>query len=277
MSPLAMLFLAATATGSATAVGAVPFLLAREVPRRVYDTLLGFGAGLMLAAATLGLLPAALHSVRATGVVDGGRLLQVLVGFGVGVAVLFLMDRKIPHQHAGGHHHHQEGDYDRTGHDHCHHATVDDRARHQGLLVLGAMSLHRLPEGFAIGAGFASGATRPLGLMLAVAIAVQNVVEGVVMAAPLRRGGLASGRLVGLVGATGLAVPVAAIGGYLLSGIDGVLPVALSLAAGALIYLTCNEIIPESHSHKNERRATFGLLAGFVFIILLQMALGHVE
>jgi ZIP family zinc transporter len=274
------LLVAATLTGSATAVGALPFLVLREVPRRTYDLLLGFGAGLMLAAATLGLLPAALRGVRAHDALDPTRLVQVLAGFGAGVALLSLMDRLIPHLHAGGHQMHQQGHDDATGHEHCHHATVDERARHQGLLVVGAMSLHRLPEGFAIGAGFAPAlpSLRPLGIVLAVAIAVQNAVEGVVMAAPLRRGGLGAARLIALVALTGMAVPLAALAGYYLAGAaEGTLTVALSLAAGALIYLTCNEIIPESHSHQNERRATFGLLSGFVLIILIQVLTGHGE
>jgi ZIP family zinc transporter len=259
-------------------VGALPFLVARDVSRRTYDLLLGFGAGLMLAAATLGLLPAALRGVRVDDAVDGMRLARVLLGFGGGVLALALLDRMIPHLHAGGHHQHQ--DHDEGEHAHCHHDTVDERARHQGLLVLGAMSLHRLPEGFAIGAGFAAGghALRPLGIMLTAAVAAQNAIEGAVMAAPLRRGGLGPLRLLVYVGATGLAVPAAALAGYFLSDVvPGALPVALALAAGALIYLTCNEIIPESHSHANERRATFGLLSGFVLIILLQVLTGHAE
>jgi zinc transporter, ZIP family len=277
---LTVLF-AAVLTGSATAVGTLPFLLVREVSRAAYDTMLGFAAGLMLAAATLGLLPAALRGVRdagGAGAVDGAKLAWVLAGFGAGVAVLFFMDRLIPHVHAGGHHEHQHGEAPDDPHHDCDHRDAREKARHQGLLVLGAMSLHRLPEGFAIGAGFAAGGPRALGVLLASAVAVQNAVEGAVMAAPLRRGGLAPLPLVALVGATGLAVPVAAIAGYFLSSVAaGALPVALALAAGALIYLTCNEIIPESHSHKNERRATFGLLGGFVLIILMQLFLGHAD
>ncbi len=272
------LLFAATITGCATALGALPFLVIREVARSVYDTLLGFGAGLMLAASTLGLLPAALHGVRSDDSVDFARLAMVLGGFLGGVLVLSLMDRLIPHVHAGGHHGHQEGHDHDDEHAECHHPTVDEKARHQGLLVLGAMTLHRLPEGFAIGAGFATGATRPLGIMLAFAVAAQNAVEGAVMAAPFRRGGLSPGRLLATVAATGLAVPAAALAGYFIADkIAGALPVALSLAAGALIYLTCNEIIPESHSHKNERRATAGLLVGFVLIILLQVFTGRAD
>src|SRR5207245_2568559 len=107
------------------------------------------GAGLMLAAATLALLPSALHGVASDGPISGARLVLVLAGFAVGVALLFAMDRFIPHQHAGGHRDHLEGHEE---HDHCAHRTLVERARHQGLLILGAMSLHRLPEGFAIGA-----------------------------------------------------------------------------------------------------------------------------
>lgn len=273
--PVLRTLLAALLTGCATAAGAMPFLFVSGIDRRLYDTLLGLGAGLMLAAATLGLLPAALHDVRLGDSVDTMRLALVLLGFLLGMALLFLMDRLIPHLHAGGHHEHMEGDSD-DPHGDCNHSTPMARARHQGLLVLGAMALHRLPEGFALGAAFATGILRPLGVTLTVAIAVQNSVEGAMMAAPLQRGGLKPARLIGLVSLTGMAVPAAALAGYYLPAhVSGSLPVVLALAAGALLYLTCNEIIPESHSHGNERRATFGLLAGFVLIILLQVFTGQ--
>ena len=265
------LLVIATLTGSATVVGALPFLLAREIHRRFYDTLLGFGAGLMLAAATLGLLPAALHDARGAGALQPERLPLVLVGFVIGVLILFFLDRLIPHQHAGGHHHHMQGE-PTDEHDQCNHSSIDERARHQGMLILGAMSLHRLPEGFAIGAGFATAELRPLGIVLAIAIAMQNAVEGAVMAAPLRRGGLGRAQLLSSVAATGLTVPLASMCGFYFSRqIPGALPLTLALAAGALIYLACSEIIPESHSHGHERRATFGVLAGFVMIIVVQV------
>jgi zinc transporter, ZIP family len=263
------------AVGCATAVGAVPILSMRQVSRRAYDAMLGLGAGLMLAAATLGLLPEALAGVRAQGGVDLERLVIVLSSFGAGVGLLFLMDRLIPHAHAGGHHEHMHG-HEGADHPHCEHADVDERARHQGLLILGAMSLHRIPEGFAIGAGFAASRTQPLGVMLAVAVAVQNAVEGAVMAAPLKRGGLPPARLLLLVAMTGSAVPVAAVLGFVVSQhVAGALPAMLAVAAGALLYLTCNEIIPESHSHGNERPATFGLIAGFVMIIVIKVLVGE--
>ena len=281
----------ALATGLCTTAGALPFLMVPSVSRRFYDTLLGFGAGLMLAAATLGLLSTALREVRPGDELDPRRLALVLGGFLVGVALLWMMDRLIPHEHAGGHHVHVQdavADARRAPrHGHAHAAddphckldargTAEDRtARAQGLLVVGVMGLHRVPEGLAIGAAYAGGGAA-LGLTLAIAIAVQNAVEGAVMAAPLRRGGLGAPALLALVTASGLAVPVAAVVGYLLSSVVAwALPGILSLAAGALIYLTCNEVIPESHSHGNEVRATFGLLSGFVVIMLLQTVFGH--
>ena len=275
MRPMLHLVVIATLVGFATTLGALPILVSREVARPTYDTMLGLGAGLMLAAATMGLLPEAVAGVRAGGTLQVDLLLVVLAGFAAGVGLLSGMDRLIPHAHAGGHHEHMHG-HDEGAHPHCEHASVDDRARHQGLLIVGAMTLHRLPEGFAIGAGFAASRLMPLGVMLAVAVAMQNAIEGAVMAAPLKRGGLQPVRLLTLVAATGLTVPVAAVAGYLVAHVvRGALPFMLAVGAGALIYLTCNEIIPESHSHGNERRATFGLLVGVLVILFIRVLVGE--
>jgi ZIP family zinc transporter len=265
----------AIAVGFMTTLGALPVLASRELSRAAYDTLLGLGAGLMLAAATLGLLTEALVGVRVDGTVHLPLFALVLGGFGVGVGLLFGMDRLIPHAHAGGHVEHLHG-HEHEAHEHCHHASVDERARHQGMMIVGAMALHRLPEGFAIGAGFAVTRSAPLGVMLAVAVGLQNAIEGAVMAAPLKRGGLGRARLLALVTATGLSVPVAAIAGfYLAQHLAGALPFMLAVGAGALLYLACNEIIPESHSHGNERRATFGLLVGVVGIMVVKVLVGE--
>ena len=282
--PLSAVLWPAVITGLSTSAGALPFLAIGAVSRRTYDTLLGLGAGLMLAAATLGLLAAALADVRVNDQVDPVQLALVLGGLLAGVAVLYFMDRHIPHEHAGGHHVHvrDDGEGHHDGHAHAHddapdhgHGAEARTARMQGLLVVGVMALHRLPEGLAIGAAYAAGGSA-LGLTLVVAVGVQNAVEGVVMAAPLRRGGLRGVALVGLVTATGMAVPVAAVCGYYASSqVAGALPAILALAAGALLYLTCNEVIPESHSHGNEVRATFGVVAGFVLIIVVQAVFGH--
>jgi ZIP family zinc transporter len=145
----------------------------------------------------------------------------------------------------------------------------------QGLLISGALIFHRLPEGFAIGASFASGETRPLGLLVAFSVALQNACEGMVMSAPLRAGGLPAWRALLITGATGLTVPLMALAGYGFSQyVTGAMPFALAFAAGSLIGVTSNEVIPETHGHGNEAPATLGIVAGFMFTILLRVGLG---
>lgn len=258
--------LVATATGLMTGVGVIPFFFRETISRRLYDGVLGVGAGLMLSAATLGLLGNALAAVRPAGRLDALVLVQVLLGFAVGVGVLALMER-LPHQHAGGHTEHisrAHGHMDLVHpHEHEHAEIV-----RKGLIISGAMTIHRLPEGFAIGAGFAGGAGQTLGWVLAIAVAFQNACEGTVMGAPLRHAGWSPWRCLVAVSATGLATPVAAVVGYLAAAhIGAALPFFLALAAGALIYLISNEIIPETHSHGNEGVATLGLVVGFMITV----------
>jgi zinc transporter, ZIP family len=267
---------AATLTGLMTGLGVVPFLFRETIPRRLYDAVLGMGAGLMLSAATLGLLAEAVHEVRHDGHLELLALVEVLVGFGAGVLMLIIMERTIPHQHAGGHREHITRHHEALDsvhpHEHEHHEKV-----RQGLLITGAMTIHRIPEGFAIGAGFASGPAGALGWVLAVAVGFQNACEGAVMGAPLRHAGWSRGRVLGAVSATGLATPIAAIVGYFAATYAvSVLPFFLALASGALIYLISNEIIPETHSHGNEGLATLGLVCGFALTIVV-MSLGHVH
>jgi len=266
----------ATVTGLATGLGVVPFLFRKTIPRPAYDTVLGMGAGLMISAATLGLLGAALEHVHPGGDLDAMALLIVLGGFAAGHAAMAMLDRLVPHQHAGGHAEHIGRAHQSHGGDSFHpHEHEHGEEVRQGLLISGAMTIHRLPEGFAIGAGFAAGSAHTLGWMLAVAVAFQNVCEGTVMGAPLRHAGWSRLRCLWVVSATGLAVPLAALFGYLASAhIAGALPFALALASGALIYLIFNEIIPETHSHGNEKLATLGLVAGFAITIVVR-SLGH--
>ena len=263
------------ATGLCTGLGSVPFWFVKALPRRAYDGILGFGAGLMLSAATLGLLMEALEGVRKAGVLDVTRLVLVLSGFACGFVILFTVDRFIPHEHAGGHHEHlKEGAH---FHDEEHEKADLEASAHvrQGVLISGALVFHRLPEGFAIGASFASGATHPLGILVATSVALQNVCEGVVMSAPLSAGGVKPWRAMLVTGATGLTVPIAATVGYLFAeNVGGAMPFGLALAAGSLIGVTSNEIIPETHGHGNEAAATLGIVAGFVFTILMRVGLG---
>ena len=266
--------LAALPTGLATGLGALPVLFGRPLGRRAYDGVLGLGAGLMLAAATMGLLAAAMEGVHtAAGGLDVGRLGLICGGFLVGVLLAVGMDRFIPHGHARGHHLHLHAEGAHVHHEHApdqghdHHQEPGERRRLY--FILGAISIHRVPEGLAIGAGFAVEDNR-LGWLLSAAVALQNVCEGMVMAAPLRKGGMSSLSSLLLVIATGLVVPAGAAVGYALSGIAvAALPFVLALAAGTLIYVTSNEIIPESHSHGHEGTASAGVITGFLITMLL--------
>lgn len=258
--------LAATLTGLATGLGALPFLFIRELHRRVYDSILGLGAGLMLSAATLGLLSEALELTRTAG--SGPAL--IVLGFLVGAALAAAMDRMIPHRHASDHHQHL-GHH--PGHDHHDRPETDDDLR-RGYAIIGALAIHRVPEGLAIGAGFQAGHHTRLGLLLSIAVGLQNACEGIVMAAPLRRAGANPVRSTLVITLTGLATPVAALAGSVLAGsTTAAMPFILALAAGTLIYVTSNEIIPESHSHGYEGTASTGVVLGFLLTMILKTVL----
>jgi len=266
---------AAALTGLATGLGAFPFFFVRALPRRVYDGILGLGAGLMLAAATLGLLTEALASVRTPTGLSASSLVLVVAGFVSGVGIAAVMDRFIPHRHARGHrqhifhdHHAEQHHLPEHGHVHTEEAAHEDLRR--TYLIIGALSIHRVPEGLAIGAGFVASESNRLGLMLAAAVALQNACEGVVMGAPLRQAGVSPLRGLLIVLLTGSAVPLGALIGHLVSAAAiAALPFVLALAAGTLIYVTSNEIIPESHSHGHEGTASAGVVTGFLVTMLI--------
>ena len=264
--------LAAVLSGLATSLGALPFLFVRDLARRTYDGILGLGAGLMLAAATLGLLAEAVRGVHEGGGLDVAKLVLVVAGFVVGVGLAAAMDRFIPHHHAGGHHQHLGHE---PGHDvHDREERHDHDERRRAYAVIGALSLHRVPEGLAIGAGFAVPGASHIGIILAIAVGVQNACEGIVMSAPLRASGVSPRRGFIIVALTGLTIPIAAVIGQLLAGVAATtMPFVLALAGGTLIYVTSNEIIPESHSHGNEGTASAGLVLGFLLTMLLEAVL----
>jgi ZIP family zinc transporter len=270
--------LAAVLSGLATSLGALPFLFVRDLARRTYDGILGLGAGLMLAAATLGLLAEAVHGVHGASGLDVTKLALVVAGFVAGVGLAAAMDRFIPHHHAGGHHQHLGHEPGHDVHDPPErHAADDDerrRAARHAYAVVGALSLHRVPEGLAIGAGFAVPGASRIGIILAIAVGVQNACEGIVMSAPLRASGVSPRRGFVIVALTGLTIPIAAAIGQVLAGVAAVtMPFVLALAGGTLIYVTSNEIIPESHSHGNEGTASAGLAIGFLLTMLLEAVL----
>ena len=236
------------AAGMATGLGSIPVLLFKEIPDKFYDALLGFAAGIMLTAAGLSLLVPALEQ---------GGLIQTLVGIIAATGFVFLIEKNIPHLHP-----------------HFGKKPSEDDGLEKGLLMAMAVTLHNFPEGLAVGVGLASG-SKELGVMLAVAIAVQNIPEGVAVAAPIARSGLSRLKVFGLTLLSGLAEPIAAIVGMTLVGFsEMILPFGLAFAAGAMIYVVSDQLIPECHSSGNETEATFGVMAGVISMIVLQELIG---
>lgn len=233
--------------GLATGLGGLGVLAIPHPGDRLMATLLGFTGGIMLAAAVFGLLVSAL---------DLGSLVEVLVGFAVGAGAMAIFDTAIPHAHT------RFVERPRSA------------AGSPALLLLGALTIHNVPEGLAVGVAFAAGGP-DLGLPVAIAIGVQNVPEGFAAATPLLDAGAARMTAIGIAGATGLVEPPAALFGYAAAGIsEAILPLGLAFAAGAMVYVVVDELVPESHSRGFERFATFGLVAGFAVMMALDNAFG---
>lgn len=241
--------LATIGTGLATGVGALPVLLTRRVSERLLDAMLGFAAGVMLAATAFSLLLPAMES---------GSLLWgpwgiavVLAGLFLGAVFLSLMDRVIPHLHfiAG-----PEG--------------PSSRLRRIWLFIL-AITLHNFPEGLAVGVGFGSGRLDEA-LVLAVAIGLQNMPEGLAVALPLLREGYSRPRALLYATLSGLAEPIAgALGVLAVQLARPLLPLALAFAAGAMLFVVSDEIIPETHRRGYQREGTFGVIVGFMAMMFL--------
>nr|WP_206026562.1 ZIP family metal transporter [Rubrivivax benzoatilyticus] len=239
------------AAALATALGAMPLLLARAPAQRTQDTLLGFGAGVMLAATCFSLLNPALDAAQAAGLAPGPRAAGIGLALLGGAAVLMLLEHLLPHAHALGR---------------------DARPRRVLLFVL-AIVLHNIPEGLAIGVA-AVGAEAARATALAGGIALQDVAEGLVVALALHAAGMSRGRAALLGAASGLVEPVAAVtGAAAVAGAAMLLPWALAFAAGAMLFVVSHEVIPESHRQGHERWATAGLMLGFVLMMGLDTAL----
>lgn len=240
----------------ATALGTLPVLLSHQFSQRTYDTLLGFGAGVMLAASSFSLIIPALASARLQGASAWGA--GGIVGTGIMGGALFLMlvNRLVPHEHfikgrEGG----------------------ESRALKRVWLFVLAIGLHNLPEGMAIGVAFA-GTDAVAAMALATGISIQDVPEGMVVALALRGVGYGRWRSAGIGMLSGLVEPVAAVLGVAVISLSAsLLPWGLAAAAGAMLYVISHEIIPESHREGHETFATGGLMVGFVIMMLLDTAL----
>jgi len=242
---------------AATALGTLPILLSQNFSKRTYDCFLGFGAGVMLGATAFSLVIPALAASKAAGAGNWGASLTVGAGVMVGAALLLLLGRVVR----------TEGILD----------SEDARMAHsmrRAWLFVWAVALHNLPEGLAIGVAY-GGIDVAKANSLATGISIQDVPEGLVVALALRTVGYGRFLSAGLGMLSGVIEPVAAVAGVALIGVSaGLLPFALAAAAGAMLFVIVNDVVPESHENGNSTWASVALVFGFVLMTVLDTALG---
>lgn len=263
LPPVLQALMATMFTWFLTAFGAALVFLFKEINRRVLDGMLGFAAGVMIAASFWSLLSPAIEMVQASG---GTVWLPPLVGFLAGGFFLWAVDQILPHLHLGFPREEAEG--------------VPTSWRRSVLLVM-AITLHNVPEGLAVGVAFGAvaadlpSASLTGAIALAIGIGIQNFPEGAAVSIPLRREGMSRGKSFLYGQASGLVEPVAGvIGAAAVILMQPMLPYALSFAAGAMIYVVVEELIPESQLDKHTDIATIGTMIGFAVMMVLDVALG---
>jgi zinc transporter, ZIP family len=261
--PVLQAFVATVFTWGLTAVGAGAVFFFREVSRKALDTALGFTAGVMIAASFWSLLNPAIDMAEEMGMINW---LPALVGFVAGALSMRLIDFILPHVHLFGRMTEAEG--------------VKTSWRRATLLVL-AITLHNIPEGLAIGVAFGAvgagyeAATIGGAIALAIGIGIQNCPEGTAVAVPLRREGMSRAKAWWYGQLSAVVEPAAAVAGALaVTMMRPMLPYALAFAAGAMIFVVVEEVIPESQSGGHGDSATIGAIAGFAVMMTLDVALG---
>lgn len=229
-----------------TLLGTLPVLFVRHVNRRVMDGMMGAAGGIMVAAACWSLLVPAL---------EVGSVLQVLAGLLVGAATLWGMDQMVPHLHA---------EFPEEAHLEGPHV-----AWRRSALLMAAITIHNFPEGLAVGLGFGSG-NLSHALVLALGIGIQNVPEGLAIALPLRRDGMDQWKALWYGQLSAVVEPFAAVAGALFVTLgSAVLPFGLAFAAGAMLYVVVEELLPETTRSGHVDIATVGFIAGFALMMSL--------
>ena len=246
--------LTALGVGGATVIGAAIGFLFKNISHKFSDIVLAFAAGVMLAAAVLGLIVPSVEY--------GGKygLIVTVLGIFAGAIGLNCMDKLVPHLHklAGGS-------------EEAHHG---NEKLNKVLLFVLAIAIHNLPEGIAAGVGFGAGNTAEA-LVIAGGIALQNIPEGMVIIAPMLAAGVSKKRTFLYAALTGAVEIVGTfIGFFAVSIASAVLPFALAFAGGTMLYVISDEMIPETHAHGSERGATYSLLFGFCLMLVSDVLLG---
>ena len=250
-----MVLLTALGVGGATVFGSVIGFIFKKISHKFSDVILSFAAGVMLAAAVLGLI---IPSVE-----YGGKygIVVTIIGVFCGAIFLNVIDKIVPHMHK------------LVGIDSEKH--TDTVKLNKVLLFVLAIAIHNLPEGIAAGVGFGSG-DNAKALLIAGGIALQNIPEGIVIIAPMLAAGVSARRTFGCALFTGFVEVAGTLVGYLaVSLASAILPFALAFAGGTMLYVISDEIIPETHAHGSERGATYSLLAGFCVMLVTDVLLAR--
>ncbi len=263
ISPVGQAFIATLFTWGITALGAAMVFFFKSINRKVLDGMLGFAGGVMIAASFWSLLAPSIEMAESMGLPSW---LPALVGFLAGGVFLKVVDKVLPHLHIGL-------DIDK--------AEGPKTSLKRSVLLVLAITLHNIPEGLAVGVGFGAlgagleSATFAGAVALALGIGLQNFPEGAAVSIPLRREGLSRTKSFLYGQASGLVEPVAGVlGAILVIAMQPILPYALAFAAGAMIYVVVEEVIPESQSSGNSDISTMGAMAGFALMMFLDVALG---
>jgi zinc transporter, ZIP family len=264
LNPIFQALIATLFTWGVTALGAAVVFFQRSVSRRLLVVMLGFAAGVMMAASFWSLLAPAIAMMEPANGVPAW--FPAVVGFLSGGAFLWVVDKLLPHLHPGLPMSQAEG---------------IPTAWQRSVLLVSAITLHNFPEGLAVGVAFGAvavgmpGATLAGAIALAIGIGLQNFPEGLAVSMPLRGEGLSRGKSFFFGQASALVEPVAGVlGAALVLLMQPILPYALSFAAGAMIFVVVEELIPESQRGDNTDLATMGAMSGFAVMMLLDVALG---
>jgi len=246
-----------------TALGSAMVFFFKSINKKVLNSMLGFAAGVMIAASFWSLLKPAIEMSEANGTTSW---MPAVVGFLAGGAFLFMVDKILPHLHMGLSTDKAEG--------------IKTTWQRSVLLVL-AITLHNIPEGLAVGVAFGALANNPDAgmlagaIVLAIGIGLQNFPEGAAVSIPLRREGFSRLKAFNYGQLSGIVEPIAGvIGAYLVLTITPLLPYALSFAAGAMIFVVVEELIPESQTGNETDLSTIGAMLGFATMMFLDVALG---
>lgn len=236
--------IAGTIAGLVTGLGTLPLLFVRRITKSLEDFLLGFAAGIMIFASSFSLILPALKEKN---------IIQVILGLLIGAVIMAIVEVTVPHIHL----------------DRLKIIDFQDETIKKTMLLLSAIIIHSIPEGLAIGIGYAS-EKNSIGLVMTIAIAVQNAPEGLVVSAPLIQKGYSKFKAIAFGFLAGIGEPIGAILGVLIGNfLKNYMAFIFSLAAGAMYYVVSHELIPESHCNGNQMKATFGVIFGFITMLLI--------